>query len=132
MNIKVVANNAGIFAKVILAVQTIKHHCNKGGISLDSIDNIYFESRPNGMTTNLFDYVLDQEELPKYDMVLQSRLFKYYNKMFTDSDLPFFRLIFNKLKFNNSVLSKINTIIDENTLGVHIRLTDMNTLHGHH
>ena len=129
MNIKVVANSAGIFAKVILALQTVKHHCVTKGVSISDIESIYFESKPN-IENNLFDFALEQNELPKYDITLQSRKFKSYNKMFSDSDLPFFKVVFDKLVIKDSVLNRVDENISEDTLGIHIRLTDMNTLHG--
>ena len=54
MNIKVVANNAGIFAKVILAVQTIKHHCNKGGISNGALISRIINGKHNIQINNIY------------------------------------------------------------------------------
>ena len=128
MNIKVVANGAGVFARVILIVQSIKYYCVNNGINVNDIDNIYLHSDGNGC--NLFDYVIEQVELPNYDVVLPAKLHKHYVRLTEDVDLPFFRTIFNKVKIKDSILNMINDDIGENTLGVHVRLTDMNTLHG--
>jgi len=128
MNIKVIANNAGIFARVMLIVQTIRYYCVDNGINIDDIKNIYVESDNNGY--NLFDYVIEQVELPNYDVVLPVRLHKHYTRLTEDVDLHFFKKIFNKIKVKDSVLNIVNNNICKDTLGVHIRLTDMNTLHG--
>jgi hypothetical protein len=130
MNIKVVANSAGIFAKVILVLQTVKKFCDNKKINLDVVNNIYLESKPNGLSNNLFDYVFDQEDSENYDVTLSGRKYKTYNRMFEDGDLPFFREMFKKLKIKDSVIDRVDKNINENTLGVHVRLTDMNSLHG--
>jgi len=71
MRIKVIANNAGIFAKVILIIQTIKQYCTNNNVSLSEVSSIYLESTPNSID-NLFDYVLEQEKFDSYDVVLQA------------------------------------------------------------
>jgi len=129
MKIKVIANSAGIFAKVILALQTVKNFCDNKKINVDRISEIYFESTPNGVK-NLFDHVIIQNKNDKYDTVLIARKFKTYNRMFQDNDLPFFKKLMNKVKLDNKLINSINNEITNNTLGVHIRLTDMNSLHG--
>lgn len=128
MDIKVIANDAGIFARVMLIVQTIRYYCAGNGINIDDINSIYFESNNNG--NNLFDYVIEQVELPNYDVVLPVILHKHYTRLTEDEDLHFFKKIFNKIKFKDTVLNMLNNEIDRDTLGVHVRLTDMNTLHG--
>ena len=97
MDIKVIANDAGIFARVMLIVQTIKYYCVGNGINVDDINSIYFESNNNG--NNLFDYVIEQVELPNYDVVLPAKLYKHYTRLTEDEDLHFFKKIFNKIKF---------------------------------
>lgn len=129
MKIKVLANSAGIFAKVILTLQTVKHFCNSKNISINQIDEIYLESKPNDID-NLFNHVLIQDESSHYDVVLNAKKYKTYNKMFHDSDLPFFKGLMDKIIISDELYKSINPEINENTLGVHIRLTDMNSLHG--
>ena len=129
MKIRVIANSAGIFAKVILALQTVKHFCNTKRISSSDIDELYFESTPNGVE-NLFNHVIIQTDSRQYDMVLNATKYKTYNKMFHDSDLPFFKEIMSKIKIDTKLTDSVNKNINENTLGIHIRLTDMNSLHG--
>jgi len=128
MNIKVIANSAGIFARMILIMQTIRYYCLDNGINVNDINSIYLDSGSNEY--NLFDYVIEQVELLKYDAVLPAKKYKHYVNLIEDIDLPFFKSIFNKLKIKDSILNMVNGDIDENTLGVHVRLTDMNTLHG--
>jgi hypothetical protein len=42
MKIRVIANSAGIFAKVILALQTVKHFCNTSIIMSDTLKSVYY------------------------------------------------------------------------------------------
>ena len=129
MRIKVIANNAGIFAKVILIIQTIKQYCTNNNVSLSEVSSIYLESTPNSID-NLFDYVLEQEKFDSYDVVLQADYsIKTSIRMSESPDLKFLYYIFDKVKIKGSVLERVNPNINENTIGVHIRLTDMNTLH---
>lgn len=128
MKIKVIANSAGIFAKVILALQTVKHFCDTIKIGVDGISEIYFESTPNKVK-NLFDHVMIQNQNGIYDTVLNARKFKTYNRMFHDSDLPFFKALMKKVKLDENLIESVNNEITKNTLGIHIRLTDMNSLH---
>ena len=126
MNIKIISNHAGIFARVMLIVQTIRY----SNINVDNVDTIYLESKNGGVGHNLFNYVIDQEELPIYDVTLNTKLYKHYNRLTEDSDLITFKSIFNKIKIKDSILNMVDDRITNNTLGVHIRLTDMNSKHG--
>ncbi len=143
MNIKIETIGGGIFSKFMIAVQSILHNVE----NINQIKNIYIDInrdkictiRNKNITINPFDYVLEQNPNLVFDKIIDSeishkkRYEKYGSQVYTDInknlDLPKLKKICTKIKIKNNILNMVNSNIDKNTLGVHVRLTDMNLTH---
>lgn len=129
----------GIFSKFMTAIQCINHKIR----DIDSIESIYLgviEDKkliPKNEKKwydclgdiNPFDFVLEQDKNIIFNRSFFSTPHAIYNDIIRTNDLNRLRKIVSKIKIKDSVLNKINPGIDEETLGVHIRLTDMDEFH---
>lgn len=138
MNIKVNTIGGGIFSKFMVAIQSINDIC-----SVESIENIYIDIdriKDNNFKNKLnpFDFVFEQNDGLNFDKVIDAysnhvyRGNKFGNQTYTDifnsPDLNNLKSICNKIKIKDTILNKV-TDINESTLGIHVRLTDMNVEH---
>ncbi len=144
MNVLIKTVGGGIFSKFMVGVQSLIDT----NIDIKDIDSIYINvdygrldrnTQPRVIeneTKNPFDFVLDQELLVPHVVIpaiprqsytdhdiLTTKMVEQFNR---------FRLICDKIKIKNSVLDRVNKNIDENTIGVHVRLTDMAAYHPEH
>lgn len=133
MNISIETSGGGIFSLFTTAIVQIYLNFDK----LNDIDNIYIDidkdsyAYQKNMTNNPFDYVLDQKKI-KPDFTLKAfPLMPYndHNLLYGTLELEKIKLICSKIKIKNIIINKINKEICENTLGVHVRLTDMLDYH---
>jgi hypothetical protein len=138
MNILVKTTGGGIFSMYTIAIQQILRDIQ----NIDDIQNIYIEidnyrtshiilDHVENATKNPFDFVLDQKNIEPTIVLIGT-----FNKTYTDHDtlygsveLEKIQKICDKIKIKDSILNSINTDINEQTLGVHVRLTDMLELH---
>jgi len=133
MNVLVKTVGGGIFSTFTIAIQQILNDIP----NVDEIDNIYIEldndryhysERILGSEMiNPFDYVLDQKKINP-DIILTANFIKTYinhNDLYGTEELKKLQIICGKIKIKQNVLNKINSKINEKTLGVHVRLTDM-------
>jgi hypothetical protein len=138
MNIKVDTFGGGPFSQFMVALQSINDvHKN----DLDKIDNIYIDT--DMVSINPFNYVLEQNSEMLFDSIVNCRESHHrreqnkgileYTDLFNinNGDLENLKKIIKKIKIKNTVTDKLNTLNDR-TLGVHIRLTDMNSIHPIH
>lgn len=130
MKIHVKTNGGGIFSHFYLALRNVEFKIKDEDI--DSIESIYLE--PNSNTAigqkcigfNPFDFTLDQE-IETFDIYINSNNFAIHENI-KDIDSKFLnrmRRICDKVLIKKEIIKSINSSINENTLGVHIRLTDM-------
>ena len=142
MNIKVNTKGGGIFSKFMLAIQYINATID----DVDKINEIYLDidrDIPNERLTaenkswlsavgenNPFDYVLDQNPNCKFDEVLRvyPHGFGTYHNINKVSELPRLKTIVSKLKIKDTVINKLKPLKGK-SLGVHVRLTDMEMWH---
>lgn len=133
MNISIETSGGGIFSLFTTAIGQIYLNFDK----LNDIDNIYIDidkdsyAYQKNMTNNPFDYVLDQKKI-KPDFTLKAfPLMPYndHNLLYGTLELEKIKLICSKIKIKDIIINKINKEICENTLGVHVRLTDMLDYH---
>ena len=142
MNIKVNTKGGGIFSKFMLAIQYINSKID----DVDKLNEIYLDidrNIPNERLTNEdkswmsavgennpFDYVLDQNPNCKFDEVLRvyPRGFGTYHNINKVSELPRLKTIVSKLKIKDTVINKLKPLKGK-SLGVHVRLTDMEMWH---
>lgn len=136
MNILVETTGGGIFSLFTTAIQQVFFNFDDFK-KLNNIDNIYIDINKNSykykknIKNNPFDYVLDQEKI-KPDFVLKAFPVGTYNDhslLYGTPDLEKLKLICSKIRIKNTITNKINKEICENTLGVHVRLTDMIDYH---
>ena len=118
---------AGLGAQILMGVQTLSHK----GIKIDSVNNLFFEYlspekinvyeniidyKPNIFTTNKINY-----------------MFCGYPKNISEKDLSVLKAYASKIavkeEVQTMVASKFAKKQKQKILGVHIRLTDMNSLH---
>ena len=128
MKIHIKTNGGGIFSHFYLALRTVEFKIK----NIDSIESIYLE--PNSDTVigqkcigfNPFDFTLDQK-IETFDIYINSSIFAIHETL-KDIDSEFLnrmRQICDKILIKKEIIKSTNSLINENTLGVHIRLTDM-------
>jgi len=120
-------NAGGIFSKYMFVIQNaIKHE----------FDSMYLNVTDNRTISNVFDFVLDQkiendfyrincENLGTYDKINTIECSPNFNK---------YKNLLKKIKIKQTILDKVDEYvkklnITENTIGIHLRLTDMNIHH---
>lgn len=135
MNIYIDALGGGIFSKLMLVLQSIETQVR----NVDAINNIYIEvndARSAGYPFygNPFNYVFEQDVKLHYETTIPCMYLPAFdnNAYFLNSHtLVRLRTIASKLQIKESVLSKVPDF-KGNTLGVHVRLTDMPQCHPEH
>lgn len=118
----------GVFSKYMHAVQNSVLHPIADKYYLNIIDQ-----RTN---CNMFDYIFEQELNGTYQIVNVRQMISYSTRKKIEDSLHFsnYRKFIEKLSFKKELLSQIESYkqtlgINKNTIGVHIRLTDMNKIH---
>lgn len=85
---------------------------------------------------NPLDWVIDQSYEDDYEVINASSENGVYYKVEEHYKLPQLKNIVKRLKIKKNVLDVVNDFCDNNitkkTLGVHLRVTDMNTTHPQH
>lgn len=133
MDVYVKAMGAGTFSKFTIAVQ---HAINKIE-DLDTVDSVYIDmwwdkadlTRTVKIDENPFNFALDQQEPPMGYRVVEAPPCSAYTDIFNHKDLPSLQKLVSKIKVRTDITDRIHAGIGMCTLGVHIRLTDMNRLH---
>jgi len=137
MNVLVKTDGGGIFSTFTIAIQQIL----KDIPNVEDIKTIYIEldlgryryskNILGSPIQNPYDYVLDQKKINP-DITLIANFINTYNNhndLYHTEDLRKLQIICSKIKIKENVLNKINPNINEKTLGVHVRLTDMLEYH---
>lgn len=133
-NIVVNIRAGGIFSKYMTALQNIliiDKNCDE--VYLRIVDPRYL-IHPN---RNPFDYVLEQTLDDNYESFEASLSYPRYgnhNPIELSKNFSNLREIVEKIKIKDSILNKVDVLCEEldinnKTLGVHVRLTDMNIYH---
>jgi hypothetical protein len=126
-------NAGGIFSKFMNVIQNI----NKTNINFDSVYINNIDDRSLIGDDNIFDSIFDQtkdESLPSITCVYQGGTYSKSFPIESSKNLGNYKKIINQLKFKSDLNDKIDYYlgkykVDENYLGVHIRLCDMNIYH---
>lgn len=132
MNVKVDITAGGVFSKYMFGIQNIAR------INGD-LDNLYFnniDDRFGDENSNPFDFVLNQKTDSTYKTYRAANRGTYTNhKQVNNSpNLDTYRKVVSKIKFNDELQELVDDHVEklginENTIGVHVRLTDMNIIH---
>lgn len=117
----------GIFSKYMFGIQNgILHEC----------DSYYFNVIDVRTNSNIFDTVLEQTYDPNHQHITCIHLGNYskLNSIENSNNFTSYVNFIEKLKFDDKLLEKVDYYtkkmnIDNSTVGVHIRLTDMNIIH---
>jgi hypothetical protein len=117
----------GIFSKYMFAIQNgVKH----------KFDSIYLNVIDDRTISNAFDFVLDQQYQNDCFRIKCENLGTYdkSNPIETSENFNNYQNFVNLLKIKQSILDEVETYVKElninkNTVGVHLRLTDMNIHH---
>ena len=131
-NIKLNIPAGGIFSKYMFGIQ------NATAINED-FNAIYFNNVDNRFGDeylNPFDFVINQITDTTYKIYDATNRGTYTNtnQINNSPNLNKYRKVVSKIKFTNELEELVNDNIkklgiDENTIGVHVRLTDMNIIH---
>lgn len=130
MTYKLNIDAGGIFSKYMFAI--------KNSVLYDS-DSYYLNVIDTRTDCNIFDCVLDQPLLinDSFQEIDCQHLGNYskFNPIENSPNLLKYSEIIKKFKISEKLLEKVKYYqnkfnIDESTVGVHIRLTDMNIVHG--
>ena len=132
MKIIVKTIGGGIFSKFMVAIDSIIHNIE----DVNSIDSIYIEvdrSRTTELNQrnlhiNPFNFILEQDASVKFDLTIVATVKPVYTDIINHKNYNKLSIICKKLRVKDTILYKIQNL-DKNTLGVHVRLTDMNTCH---
>jgi len=132
MNVLVKTIGGGVFSKFMVAIQSILASVPDPNI----IKNIYIDIdwdrvdpvRQKSMDSNPFDYVLNQNNELVFDKIILAKPHPCYTDINNHPHLVKLRIICGKIKIKKNVKDKAISVGGD-TLGVHIRLTDMNTHH---
>lgn len=127
MNCSLNIDAGGIFSKYMFGVQNaILHEC----------DSYYFNITDYRTNSDMFNYVLDQPYDSSYLAFDCINLGSYHklNPIENSNNFTKYIEVVNKLKFNKELIEKVDYYvkkmgINNSTVGVHIRLTDMNIKH---
>ena len=133
-NISINIHAGGIFSKYITGLQNIliiDKNCDN--VYLKNIDPRFIKE-PNH---NAFDYILEQTMDDSYESYEASHDYPQYdnrNPVEACENFNSLREIVKKIKIKDSILNKVKSLSDElninnKTLGIHVRLTDMNIHH---
>jgi hypothetical protein len=132
VNVECPIYGGGIFSKVMLLFQITEQHVGHLS-SLFSIYAVNLDDRIDS-TLNPFDFIFEQKRMG-YEEIMKYHTYPSFRESIPPYYLDRLQKIAAKLKINPEVKSKFDEIhnslnFDNNVLGVHLRLTDMNTLHG--
>jgi hypothetical protein len=129
MNILLDVGAAGIFSKVMFAIQNlVKYNPENAYVNcLDENANIIY--------TNPFDYVFEQPKVDRtYERYFAQGLgsYTYRNKIEESALFYSYKNCAEKFVFTKDLREFIHSnrnLVSHNTIGIHVRLTDMNVLH---
>jgi len=139
MNVKVRTIGGGIFSKFMIGVQSVS-----GAIGINQIDGFQLDinwqqvdpTRQKPLEVNPFDWVLEQDPNMNIHKTLIGRVTPLHSQFLQipDFDTKFknFKTLVQKLKIKEDILNNVNPLVDSDTIGVHVRLTDMNKLHSNY
>jgi hypothetical protein len=118
----------GIYSNVVIGLQYIAHRRL-------NLEDCYLNI--SGLEYNPLDYILDQELAEEYQDIHVQKMPTYHHKNRVDQDIRYYTLkkLANELPYKKEILGLVDKQakkfnINENTIGIHIRLSDMNILHG--
>lgn len=135
MDLLIKTIGGGILSKFMVGVQSVNNDT-----TINNIKNVRMEidwsrvdeERQQKTTENPFDWVFDQKNFKPTNTIastIKPLHAEFLNEKDFDIKFSNYKNLVHKFKINSSVIERINPVIDEDTLGVHVRLTDMNITH---
>lgn len=133
MNVKVKTIGGGIFSKVMVGIQSVSPSFDLNNLVMDIDWGRVDSKRQNKTDVNPFNWVLDQNESIKVDKIIPAGVSSMHSQFLTNKnfDIKFsgYKNVIQKLNIKKEIHDRIPNNINERTLGVHVRLTDMNKIH---
>lgn len=123
----IIIKGGGIFSKMMLGAQTAKH------LNIN-IENCYFTI--DGYAENPLDYIIDQKLSSDHIPIHQTHYHQYSstNQIHLNNNFDGLHRIATSLNYRKEFLDLVDAeskklMINNDTIGVHVRLTDMNIHH---
>ena len=121
--------HCGTTGSILWTLQFLNKYIKTNNLNYDDIKNIFIEKKIAGNFDNIFD--------DSYDDNTKILIFDDRNKIETiDYNFVYnnnqYKILAKKIRFSkkiNDIVNKYLINISTNTLGVHFRFTDMNTMH---
>jgi hypothetical protein len=127
MNHIINVGGGGIFSKYMLCVQNLANI---------NFEKVYLNTIDNRTNNDIFNSVLNQTLTDDLTNIECNHIQGYcnHNKIELSGKFNIYKNVVSKFDFKNDLLDKIKTLqeqlnITEKTIGVHVRLTDMNIHH---
>lgn len=132
MKVLVKTVGGGTFSKFMVAVDAVIREIP----NVEGIDSLYIDidrsridkTRQMNLNLNPFDFVLEQSNDNITHTVIARPLNNYTN-ILENPNYKKLSTVCSKLKIKDVVLDRIDNSITEDTLGAHVRITDMNFMH---
>ena len=126
VNYKIDVGGGGVFSKYMIAIESLSHVNS-------NIENVYINVIDERTNNDIFDEIFNQtfdENYLNLNMVYPNNI----NNTENHHNLDKYKKIITKFSFKKELIEEIegyqkSLCIDENTVGVHVRLTDMNIYH---
>jgi len=123
----------GTFSKFMVAVDAVIRQIP----NVEDIDSLYIDidrdridkTRQMNLNLNPFDFVLEQSDDNITRTVKPLNNYINYTNILENPNYKKLSTVCSKLKIKDVVLDRIDNSITEDTLGVHVRITDMNLMH---
>jgi hypothetical protein len=134
--LKININAGGVFSKLMFGIQYLES-CN-----IDNVDRFYFNNCDTRATADNFDgnpfnFVINQSFDNSFESLNAIHLVNYstYNPIEKSSKINNYKKIVAKISLTDRLINLVKHYekqfgFDQNLIGIHIRLTDMNTIHG--
>lgn len=132
-NIQLNITAGGIFSKYMYAIQNLaKINREFDNTYLNITDSRFIDER----SINPFDFVINQNNSINYEIFNAEKVVNYsnHNPIEHSNNLNLYKHIVTKISIHNDILEYTDKLsadlgINNNSIGVHIRLTDMNIIH---
>lgn len=125
-NVQININGAGIFSKFVRSIDMVyKNNYNNFILYTTPCYRINF-------THNYFSYVFDFKDI-KIDFIEDCDVFSTHTDISKSFNFDSLKRSSQSLKFQSNILNNVNNYVKnyltDSTLGVHVRLTDMHSMH---
>lgn len=133
MNILCVTDfEIGMMGQLMIILENIEANLE----TVDHIKNIVITNTRKRINANPFEHIfITNEPITNYDLVYNISCMPVYYNVIPSDKLLRYKTVISKFILNSEITDRFNKIknellINDTFLGVHVRLSDMNTAHG--